>query len=234
MGDQHDARGIPVQPVHQKTGFVQFGFSQTQQAAVVAPLRTLGQQPVRLEPDSVTAFVLQQFGFFRLARQNLVIIEQLDTSARFQLPLGLPQPHLLAFLGPPAGALGHGILDALLGQARGFRQRIYRKPGAFNSQVDGLAHGGWSTPVSGKQARHYSGNGYGSAPLPAVLLFVKADIQGDRIMPLIGWLFLFAAFALVVGSLLFLRDSANMKIPKEKLEKIRERKAEQEKKDEEW
>src|SRR5690554_2568159 len=93
---------------------------------------------------------------------------------------------------------------------------------------------GLSTPVSGKQARHYSGNGYGSAPVPAVLLFVKADIQGDRMMPLIGWLFLFAAFALVVGSLLFLRDSANMKIPKEKLEKIRERKAEQEKKDEEW
>ena len=52
-------------------------------------------------------------------------------------------------------------------------------------------------------------------------------------MPLIGWLFLFAAFALVVGSLLFLRDSANMKVPKEKLEKIRERKAEQEKADEE-
>jgi hypothetical protein len=45
---------------------------------------------------------------------------------------------------------------------------------------------------------------------------------------------LFAACALIVGSLLFLRDSANMKIPREKLEKIRERKAEQEKKDEEF
>ena len=52
-------------------------------------------------------------------------------------------------------------------------------------------------------------------------------------MPLIGWLFLFGAFALVLGSLLFLRDSANMKIPEDKLEKIRERKAEQEKADKE-
>ncbi|HLT12637.1 MAG TPA: DUF2897 family protein [Marinobacter sp.] len=54
-------------------------------------------------------------------------------------------------------------------------------------------------------------------------------------MPLIGWLFIFAAFALVVGSLLFLRDSANMSIPKDKLEKIRKRKAELEKDDkEDW
>lgn len=50
-------------------------------------------------------------------------------------------------------------------------------------------------------------------------------------MPLIGWLFIFAAFAMIVGSLLLLRDGANMKIPKEKLEKIRQRKAEQEAKD---
>ncbi len=48
-------------------------------------------------------------------------------------------------------------------------------------------------------------------------------------MSLIGWLFIFAAFALVVGGLLLLRDSANMKIPKEKLDKIRKRKAEVEK-----
>lgn len=54
-------------------------------------------------------------------------------------------------------------------------------------------------------------------------------------MPLIGWLFIFAAFALVVGSLLFLRDSANMSIPKDKVEKIRKRKAELEKDDkEDW
>ncbi|MGM0953209.1 MAG: DUF2897 family protein [Pseudomonadota bacterium] len=51
-------------------------------------------------------------------------------------------------------------------------------------------------------------------------------------MPLIGWLFILAAFAMVIGSLLLLRDSANMKIPKEKLDKIRERKEEAEKEDE--
>ncbi|MBB5320731.1 DUF2897 family protein [Marinobacter oulmenensis] len=45
-------------------------------------------------------------------------------------------------------------------------------------------------------------------------------------MPLIGWLILLAAFALVLGSLLFLKDSANMKIPEHRLEKIRKRKAE--------
>ncbi len=40
---------------------------------------------------------------------------------------------------------------------------------------------------------------------------------------------------LVLGSLLFLRDSANMKIPKDKLEKIRKRKAELEKdEDKDW
>lgn len=48
-------------------------------------------------------------------------------------------------------------------------------------------------------------------------------------MPLIGWLFILGAIAMVVGSLLLLRDTANMQIPKDKLEKIRERKAEQEK-----
>ncbi|MGC8119144.1 DUF2897 family protein [Marinobacter sp. VGCF2001] len=52
-------------------------------------------------------------------------------------------------------------------------------------------------------------------------------------MPLIGWLFIFAAFAMVVGSLLLLRDSANMNIPREKLEKIRQRKKEAEKQDQE-
>jgi len=50
-------------------------------------------------------------------------------------------------------------------------------------------------------------------------------------MPLIGWLFILGAFAMVIGSLLLLRDSANMKIPKEKLDKIRERKEEAEKED---
>ncbi|MCK0105444.1 DUF2897 family protein [Marinobacter sp. S0848L] len=52
-------------------------------------------------------------------------------------------------------------------------------------------------------------------------------------MPLVGWLFILAAFAMVIGSLLFLRDSANMKIPEEKLEKIRARKAQLEKEEQE-
>ncbi|MBZ0333713.1 hypothetical protein MARI_13830 [Marinobacter sp. JH2] len=52
-------------------------------------------------------------------------------------------------------------------------------------------------------------------------------------MPLIGWLFILAAIAMVVGSLLFLRDSANMQIPEEKLEKIRARKAQLEKEERE-
>ncbi|HLV77543.1 MAG TPA: DUF2897 family protein [Marinobacter sp.] len=51
-------------------------------------------------------------------------------------------------------------------------------------------------------------------------------------MPLIGWLFILAAIAMIVGSLLLLRDTANMNIPKEKLERIRQRKVEQEKQEE--
>lgn len=46
-------------------------------------------------------------------------------------------------------------------------------------------------------------------------------------MPLIGWVIVLVAFALIVGSLLVLRDSANsMKISDEKMKKIQERKAE--------
>ena len=46
-------------------------------------------------------------------------------------------------------------------------------------------------------------------------------------MPLIGWVFVIVAPALVVGSLFVLRDSANsMKISDEKMKKIQERKAE--------
>lgn len=52
-------------------------------------------------------------------------------------------------------------------------------------------------------------------------------------MPLVGWLFILAAFALVIGSLLLLRDSANMKISKEKMEKIQQRKKELEAEDRE-
>lgn len=45
-------------------------------------------------------------------------------------------------------------------------------------------------------------------------------------MPTIGWIFILAAIALVVGSLLMLRDSANMPISKEKMARIKQRKAE--------
>ncbi len=46
-------------------------------------------------------------------------------------------------------------------------------------------------------------------------------------MPLIGWVFVLAAFALVVGGLFMLRDSANsMRISEEKMKKIQARKAE--------
>ena len=46
-------------------------------------------------------------------------------------------------------------------------------------------------------------------------------------MPLIGWMILLAAFALMIGSLLLLRDSArSMKISDEKMKKIQARKAE--------
>jgi len=46
-------------------------------------------------------------------------------------------------------------------------------------------------------------------------------------MPITGWIFVLAALALILGSLFMLRDSAsNMRIPEDKLEKIRKRKAE--------
>ncbi|MGM0569252.1 DUF2897 family protein [Marinobacter sp.] len=45
-------------------------------------------------------------------------------------------------------------------------------------------------------------------------------------MPMIGWVFLLLAIALVVGSLLMLKDSANMPISKEKMARIKKRKAE--------
>ncbi len=45
-------------------------------------------------------------------------------------------------------------------------------------------------------------------------------------MPTIGWIFILAAIALVVGSLLMLKDSANMPISKEKMARIKQRKAE--------
>ncbi len=46
-------------------------------------------------------------------------------------------------------------------------------------------------------------------------------------MPLIGWLILLLALGMILGSLLLLRDSAHsMKIPEDRLEKIRKRKAE--------
>lgn len=45
-------------------------------------------------------------------------------------------------------------------------------------------------------------------------------------MPLIGWLFIGFAAALVLGSLLMLRDSANMPISRKRMEKIRQRQEE--------
>lgn len=76
---------------------------------------------------------------------------------------------------------------------------------------------------------------------------VKADGKGltaktthakESIMPMIGWLFLLGAIAMVVGSLLLLRDSANMNIPPEKLENIREQKekleTEEKRKEQDW
>ncbi|AHI29474.1 DUF2897 family protein [Marinobacter similis] len=57
-------------------------------------------------------------------------------------------------------------------------------------------------------------------------------------MPVIGWVFVIVALALIVGGLMILRDSAHsMKISDEKMAKIRKRKAEleaQEKADDDW
>lgn len=50
-------------------------------------------------------------------------------------------------------------------------------------------------------------------------------------MPMIGWIFLLLALALVVGGLLMLRDSANMPISKEKMARIKKQKAENEEQD---
>lgn len=57
-------------------------------------------------------------------------------------------------------------------------------------------------------------------------------------MPVIGWVFVIVALALIVGGLMILRDSAHsMKISDEKMAKIRKRKAEieaQEKAEDDW
>lgn len=45
-------------------------------------------------------------------------------------------------------------------------------------------------------------------------------------MPMIGWVFLLLALALVVGSLLMLKDSANMPISSDKMARIKKRMAE--------
>lgn len=46
-------------------------------------------------------------------------------------------------------------------------------------------------------------------------------------LPLIGWGFIVLAVGMIVGSLMPLRDSAHsMRIPEDKMEKIRKRKAE--------
>lgn len=57
-------------------------------------------------------------------------------------------------------------------------------------------------------------------------------------MSAIGWAFLLAALALIIGNLLILRDSARkMKIPEDKMDKIRKRKEEleaEEKSEDQW
>lgn len=58
-------------------------------------------------------------------------------------------------------------------------------------------------------------------------------------MPAIGWVFIILALALIVGSLLILRDSAHsMKLSDEKMKKIQARKAkieaEESAEDREW
>lgn len=51
-------------------------------------------------------------------------------------------------------------------------------------------------------------------------------------MPIIGWVFVILALALIVGGLMILRNSANsMRLSDEKMEKIRKRKAEMEAKE---
>ncbi|TVP60422.1 MAG: DUF2897 family protein [Halomonadaceae bacterium] len=45
-------------------------------------------------------------------------------------------------------------------------------------------------------------------------------------MPLIGWIFLLFAAALVLGGLFLLRDSANMPISRQRMARIRQRQAE--------
>tara|TARA_R110002012_G_scaffold30095_1_gene91772 strand:+ start:208 stop:474 length:267 start_codon:yes stop_codon:yes gene_type:complete len=53
----------------------------------------------------------------------------------------------------------------------------------------------------------------------------KQSGQGAMRMPIIGWVFLLGAIALVLGGLFMLRDSTNMRISKEKMKKIQARKA---------
>ncbi|HCW90043.1 MAG TPA: DUF2897 domain-containing protein [Marinobacter sp.] len=50
-------------------------------------------------------------------------------------------------------------------------------------------------------------------------------------MPMIGWLFLVLSMALIVGSLLFLRDAGRIPMSREKLERVRKRKQEMEDQD---
>ena len=45
-------------------------------------------------------------------------------------------------------------------------------------------------------------------------------------MPTIGWVFLLGSIALILGGLFMLRDSGRMPISKEKMRKIKARKAE--------
>jgi len=53
-------------------------------------------------------------------------------------------------------------------------------------------------------------------------------------MPLIGWIFVIGSLALIVGGIVILRDNAsNFHIPKDKMQRIQQRKKEMEARDRE-
>src|SRR5690554_690974 len=90
--------------------------------------------------------------------------------------------------------------------------------------------GGCRSMFLAANARLRSGQRYTAIPVACAgqrgWLPGKQIQHKENTMPAIGWIFILLAFGLVIGSLLLLRDSSNMKIPEHKLEKIRKRKAE--------
>jgi len=62
----------------------------------------------------------------------------------------------------------------------------------------------------------------------------KAPESGENVMPLIGWIFVIGSLALIVGGIVILRDNAsNFHIPKDKMQRIQQRKKEMEARDRE-